>query len=270
MATIRVNNCDFQYELSGAGRPIVFVHGEIHGMQYWEEQVAEFSRDHTCLIYNRRGHTGTEWTNYGFSLVNQARDLAGLIEALGLERPIIVALAFGTTIAAQYAIDHPEKVAGMVIGAWSELHDAPRYMEVWTAATKRVVPVLEHDGRHALIDLLRKEGGKSIYRVIPKEEGPFREKVIQMMASHPVQQYRQGMLELGNSVPNLAPRFSQLDIPVMGVCGQDDPYPDQPEMLKGMKNFHEAPSIPGAARYVNWQRPAEFNHAVRKFVETIA
>lgn len=270
MAIIRVNNCDFQYELTGKGPDIVFVHGEIHGMQYWEEQVAEFSRDHRCLIYNRRGHTGTEWTSYGFSLVNQARDLAGLIDALGIDRPIIIALAFGTTIAAQYVLDHPDRIAGMVIGAWSELHDAPRYMEVWTAASKRAVPVLEYEGRQALIDLLRREGGRNIYRVIPREEGPFRERVIQMMASHPLEEYRRGMLELGNSVPNLAPRFSQLDIPVMGICGADDPYPDQPEMLKGMKNFHEAPMVPGAARYVNWQKPAEFNAAVRKFIGSLS
>lgn len=272
MPMIRVNNCDFQYELNGRagkGRDIVFVHGEIHGMQYWEHQIAEFSTDHRCLIYNRRGHSGTEFTNYGFSLVNQARDLAGLINAVGFEKPLIVALAFGTTIAAQYAMDHPDRVAGMVIGAWSELHDAPNYMDVWTAATKRVVPVLEHEGRQAFIDLLRKEGGRNIYRVIPKEEGPFREKVIQMMASHPVDEYRRGMLELGNSVPNLAPRFSQLDIPVMGVCGAEDPYPDQPEQLKGMKNFFEAPMIQGAARYVNWQKPVEFNAAVRKFIEQV-
>lgn len=269
MAIIRVNNCDFQYELTGTGRDIVFVHGEIHGMQYWEEQIAEFSRDHRCLIYNRRGHAGTEATHFGYSLVNQARDLGGLIEALGVERPIIVALAFGTTIAAQYAIDHPDRVAGMVIGAWSELYEAQKYMEVWTAASKRVVPVLEFEGRQALIDLLRRVGGKEIYRVIPKEEGPFRERVIQMMASHPVDHYRRGMLELGNSVPNLAPRFSQLKVPVLGICGADDPYPDQPEMLKGMKNFKEAQSVPGAARYVNWQKPREFNAAVRPFIESL-
>ena len=269
MAFIRVNHCDFQYELTGKGQDIVFVHGEIHGMQYWEEQVAEFSRDHRCLIYNRRGHTGTEWTNYGFSLVNQARDLARLIDVLKIDRPIVIALAFGTTIAAQYALAHPGSVAGMVIGAWSELHDAPRYMDVWMAASKRVVPVLEFEGRQALIDLLRREGGTNIYRVIPREEGAFRERIIKMMASHPVEHYRRGMLEFGNSVPNLAPLFSQLDVPVMGICGADDPYPDQPEVLKGMKNFYEAPAVPGAGRYVNWQKPVEFNAAVREYIESL-
>src|SRR5690606_39373966 len=103
MPSIKVNNCNFEYELAGKGRDIVFIHGEIHGMQYWEHQIKEFSRDFRCLTYNRRGHKGTEWTDYGFSLVNQAKDLEALIKELGIERPVIVALAFGTTVAVQYA-----------------------------------------------------------------------------------------------------------------------------------------------------------------------
>ena len=37
-----------------------------------------------------------------------------------------------------------------------------------------------------------------------------------------------------------------------------------------MKNFREAPSIAGAGRFVHWERPREFNAAVREFVRTLA
>ena len=39
---------------------MVFIHGEIHGMEYWDQQLADLSRDHRCLIYNRRGHAKTD------------------------------------------------------------------------------------------------------------------------------------------------------------------------------------------------------------------
>ena len=77
------------------------------------------------------------------------------------------------------------------------------------------------------------------------------------------------MLEFGLSVPNLVPEFKTLDIPVLGVCGANDPYPDQPEVLRGMANFREAPLIPGAARFVQWEKPAEFNAAVRAFLRSL-
>jgi pimeloyl-ACP methyl ester carboxylesterase len=96
-----------------------------------------------------------------------------------------------------------------------------------------------------------------------------REQVIQMFGSHPLGEYQRGMLEFGLSVPNLVPQLEKLDIPVLGVCGANDPYPDQPEVLAGMANFREAPPIAGAARFVNWEKPAEFNAAIRAFLQSL-
>jgi 3-oxoadipate enol-lactonase len=90
-----------------------------------------------------------------------------------------------------------------------------------------------------------------------------------MFASHPLGEYQRGMLEFGLSVPDLIPEFKRLDIPVLGVCGDQDPYPDQPEVLRGMARFHEAPRIPGAARFVNWEKPDEFNAAIRAFLRSL-
>ena len=185
MPILNANGCDFYYEQQGKGRDIVFIHGEIHGMEYWDQQLAEFSRDHRCFAYNRRGHVKTQWTDYGFSLHNQTRDLEEIIGRLGIERPLIIALAFGTTIAANYAIRYPDKVRGVVLAAWSEMHDAFQYFERWKEYTLRVAHILQEQGREAFIDLLRREGGKSLYRVIPVDS-PVREKVIQMFASHPI------------------------------------------------------------------------------------
>jgi 3-oxoadipate enol-lactonase len=268
MPLIDANGCDFYYEMQGTGPDLVFIHGEIHGLEYWEHQFAEFATDHRCFAYNRRGHARTRWTGYGFSLTNQTRDLEQLIGRLGIARPVLVALAFGTTIAANYAIRNPDKVRGIVLGAWSELHDAFQYFERWEQYSLRAAQVLERDGREAFIDLLRREGGKTLYRVIPIDS-PMREQVIQMFASHPLGEYQRGMLEFGLSVPDLVPEFAKLDIPALGVCGANDPYPDQPEVLRGMANFREAPPIPGAARFVHWEKPAEFNAAIRAFLRSL-
>ena len=76
-------------------------------------------------------------------------------------------------------------------------------------------------------------------------------------------------VNISAAVPNMVPEFKKLDIPVLGVCGADDPYPDQPEVLYGMENFREAPRIPGAARFVNWQKPAEFNATISAFLQSL-
>jgi len=266
---IEANGCNFSYELQGQGPDLVFIHGEIHGMSYWEYQLPEFARDYRCFAYNRRGHVGTELTEFGFSLVNQTRDLAALIDKLGLHNPVIIAVAFGTTIAANYAIEHPHRVKGLVLVAWSELHDAMQYFQRWKRYNEETAQVLETRGREALITLLRADAGKRIYKVIPINS-PIREKSIQLFASHPIEEYRRGMLEFGSSVPDLVRAFRKLELPVLGLCGADDPYPDRPEVLAGMKNFREAPAIPGAGRFVHWERPKEFNALVREFLHSLS
>ncbi len=266
MPIVRVNGCDFRYELRGRGPGLVFIHGEIHGLDYWEHQIAEFSRDFQCLAYDRRGHGGSEMTPYGFSLVNQTRDLAHLLDHFQIERPVLVALAFGTTVAANFAIQYPDRVRGLVIAAWSELRDAMEYFSRWETSGRRAAEVLEREGREALVSLLRAEGGRTLFRVIP-EASTMREKVIQLLASHPVEEYRRGMLELASSVPDLIPAFRALDIPVLGVYGTDDPFPDQPELLSGMKSFREAPPIEGGGRFLQWEQPQAFNRLVRQFLE---
>jgi 3-oxoadipate enol-lactonase len=153
-----------------------------------------------------------------------------------------------------------------VLGAWSEMHDAHQYFERWERYSVQAGAILEKEGRDGLVAFLREQGGKTIYRVI-SVDSPVREKVIQMFASHPLDQYRRGMLEFGLSVSNLVPEFRKLDVPVLGLCGDKDPYPDQPDILHGMAHFTEASLIPGAGRFVNWEKPVEFNAAVRAFLQ---
>jgi pimeloyl-ACP methyl ester carboxylesterase len=269
MPSIQANGCNFYYEIKGAGPDLVFIHGEIHGLEYWEYQIPEFASEYRCFAYNRRGHAKTELTRYGFSLVNQTRDLAALIERLGLVQPVIIAVAFGTTIAASYAIQYPGRVKALVLVAWSELHDSMQYFERWKQYNEEAARALQAGGREALVSLMRADAGKRIYRVVPVDS-PVREKVIQMFASHPLEEYRHGMLEFGSSVPDLIPAFRALDLPVLGLCGSDDPYPDRPEVLAQMKHFREAPAIAGAARFVHWERPHEFNAVVRAFLRQLA
>lgn len=268
MPNVKVNGWSFDCEIQGQGPDIIFIHGEIHGTAYWSEQIKEFSQRHRCIVYHRRGHSKTGCPEYGYSLENQRRDLEGLIKHFKVTNPIIVALAFGTTIAVDYAIHHPAFVRGLVLVAWSELHDAREYFDRWKAASERVVNILETGGREALLNFLREEGGKSIYMVIPSNS-PIREKCIRMFGSHPIDEYKRGMLEFATSVPNLIDSFSKLELPVIGINGELDPFPDQPERLADMLHFSEVPPISGAGRFVQWEKPADFNAVVRNFIDRI-
>ena len=127
------------------------------------------------------------------------------------------------------------------------------------------IEILERDGRDALIEYLMREGGRSIYYVIPTDS-PIRAECVRMFGSHPVELYRTGMLEFARSVPDLVPAFKALELPVLGLCGALDPFPDDPSVLAGMRNFRELAPIPGACRFVHWEHPAVFNRILEEFL----
>jgi len=56
VAHLVVNNCRIEYELTGAGPPVVFIHGESHGIEMFQHQLPHFAKTHRCLAYYRRGH----------------------------------------------------------------------------------------------------------------------------------------------------------------------------------------------------------------------
>jgi len=260
---VHSNGCDFQcrFEDPGVGRKgsLVFVHGEIHSMDYWAPQFDAFADRYACLAYNRRGHVGTGMTDFGFSVENQTLDLLGLIDHFELEKPYLVALAFGTTITANFAINHPDRVAGLAMIAWSELYEARDYLARWEIAARAAAEELEAGGREGLIEMLREHGGSKYFKVIPPKGHPFRERAVQMLGAHPVEEYRHGMLEMAASVPDLIPRMAGLDIPVMGINGTDDPFIEDPARLAGVRRFRQVEPIEGGGRFAHWEYPDVFN-----------
>src|SRR6266536_1885932 len=102
MPTAKINGCDIYYETNGNGPDVVFIHGEDHGIEMFEHQVAHLSGQYRCVAYYRRGHGRSELPPYGYSLRNQMLDLAGLLDHLEIQHAAIVAVAMATTIAASY------------------------------------------------------------------------------------------------------------------------------------------------------------------------
>jgi 3-oxoadipate enol-lactonase len=85
-----------------------------------------------------------------------------------------------------------------------------------------------------------------------------------MIASHPPEHFIKAA-EFYTSMPNLAPRLEEISCPILGICGSDDPSPDNPELLAGVANFEQV-WIPGARRFSMLESPVGFNAALERFL----
>ncbi len=100
------------YEVSGAGEPIVFVHGFSLDARMWEGEAARFGGDYTVLRYDVRGFGRSSLPTVPFA---HADDLAALLAHLGWARAHVVGLSMGGGIAVDFALTHPARVRSLVL-----------------------------------------------------------------------------------------------------------------------------------------------------------
>jgi pimeloyl-ACP methyl ester carboxylesterase len=115
MPTIHTNDIALYYETTGAGQPLVFIHGLGSSTRDWELQVAEFAKQYQVITFDLRGHGRTEKPAGPYSMALFAADMAGLLKALSVEAAHVVGLSLGGGVAFQLVADAPDLVKTLTI-----------------------------------------------------------------------------------------------------------------------------------------------------------
>jgi len=80
--------------------------------------LAPLAEDAELVVPDQRGHGRSDLaTAASWRLDDWADDLAGVIGALQLHRPVVVGVSFGGWVALRYAARHPGQLGGLVIAA---------------------------------------------------------------------------------------------------------------------------------------------------------
>lgn len=101
----------------GAGEDVFLIHGASSDIGVWEPTVVPLlkGRFHVAA-YDRPGMGFTDQRpDDADKLDVQAKVAAGVIEQLGLKKPIVVAHSWGGAVALRLALDRPDLVGGLVL-----------------------------------------------------------------------------------------------------------------------------------------------------------
>jgi pimeloyl-ACP methyl ester carboxylesterase len=105
------------YEVTGAGRPLVFAHGLGGNHASWWQQVAYFGRGYTCVTFAHRGFYPSSALAAGPDPSQWAEDLAALIDHLGVGEVCLIAQSMGGWSAIEYALRPTARLAALVLAA---------------------------------------------------------------------------------------------------------------------------------------------------------
>lgn len=120
---IRANGTDIAYVEAGQGEPLLLLHGglastgpEWHGSPIaWVSHMATFAQHFRVIAPDTRGHGRTAHPGRGAIVyATLVDDIAALIDALGLGRPMLCGFSDGGTTATLVGIRHPGLVRAIV------------------------------------------------------------------------------------------------------------------------------------------------------------
>jgi pimeloyl-ACP methyl ester carboxylesterase len=130
---IAANGATIHVRVGGTGPAVVLLHGYGETGDMWAPLAEDLVRDHTVVVPDLRGLGLSSKPDAGFDKKTQAGDVAGVLDALKIDRADLVTHDIGNMVGYAFAVQHPERVRRFVlidapvpgIGPWEEILKNP-------------------------------------------------------------------------------------------------------------------------------------------------
>lgn len=260
----KIDHLKLGYDESGRGNatPMVFVHGFPHHRGLWSHQLAGVARVAHCVAVDLRGF-GESSVSPPYTMDQYADDVAGLIDRLGLQRPVVCGLSMGGYVALAMWRRHASRIRALVLADTRASADSDEAREKRLAMAQ----MARDRGAAAVADaMITGMVGKRTRESAPHVV----DAVYRMLASANVAGIV-GALEAMRERPDSTGTLATIDVPTLIVVGEDDvltPVADS-HALHGAIRGSRLEVLAGAGHVSNMERPAAFNHVLSGFLSEV-
>jgi len=103
------------YMEKGHGIPIILLHGNGENCDYFQGQIAAFSKDYHVYAMDTRGHGKTPRGDMPFTIRQFADDLLAFMDEHQIEKAHLLGFSDGGNIAMVFAIQYPNRVNRLIL-----------------------------------------------------------------------------------------------------------------------------------------------------------
>lgn len=113
---VEVGGLKLHYTRTGGNKPpVVLAHGFSDDGLCWTPVAQALEADYDVIMVDARGHGRSDGPESGYGSIILGDDLAGVITALGLDRPPVLGHSMGAATALALAAKHPEAVGAILL-----------------------------------------------------------------------------------------------------------------------------------------------------------
>lgn len=258
-----INGTELEWRDRGAGDPVLLIHGFPLNSAMWGAQLAALSADWRLVAPDLRGFGASDIGPDPVIRMDQlARDVAGLLDHLGIEKAVVCGISMGGYVAFEFLRQFPERVRALAL---CDTRAGPDSMETQRARGSLAARVREENTIKPVIDgLLPKLLCARTVRAQPGVVEMVRA-MMQEASPDAVARALQGMAERADSEPLLR----SVEVPTLVVVGSDDVITNrgQAEWLTRGIRGSRLEVIAGAGHMPPIEQPDEFNNILTRFLE---
>jgi len=228
-------------EARGEAKPVVLLHGLTATRRYVVMGSRSLERDgHRVIAYDARGHGASspapEPDAYGYAIL--AADLLAVLDDRRVDRALLAGASMGAHTLVRFALDHGDRVAGLVLVTPAfepdDGQDEERRLARWDALSRG----LREGGVEGFVEAygepqVPEQWRKTVFKVLRQRLGAH---------EHP-----DAVADALRAVPRSRPfdswtELAELDLPAVVVASRDEADPEHPYAVG--ERYAEA--IPGA------------------------
>jgi len=243
------------------GATVIFLHGLADSSHTFELLLHFLPQFIHAIALDQRGHGDASQPKFGYQTCDFVTDLRMFMDALQIERAVIVGASSGGFVARSFSLNHPKRTQGLVLlGTPAALGDNLSVLETWESTISKLTdPVNPEFVRNFTTGLISQQ--------VPPE---FVEESIKDSLKVPAHVWIEtfaGILQ--EQFPD---DLARIDVPTLVIWGEQDSVltrSEQEAITEAIPGSNLV-VVPESGHMLYWERPQSVASHVAKFIETFA
>lgn len=259
---MRLNVIERDPDNGSSATPVVFIHGlfgRARNLSFLQRQAAKTRR---TLALDLRSHGASPHGKLDYmAMVGDVMETLGAHDALPA---VLVGHSMGGKVAMALALQHPERVAGLLVGDIAPARTGHGQSTLGEAMLRLNFPP----------HLDRKEALVLLSSVVPRED--MRNLMLQNLRLDDPPGWEIGLQEIVDSMPNIenwpyVPEGHVYSGPTLFIRGERSPYirPEHYPVMARLFPHYRLETIPGVGHWLHAENPQRFSELMLAFLKDI-